>query len=82
MRPKAVYFRIADLMNADVYLIVYDTTSLHFDEEDEIVRKRDREYEPLRKRCTRRMGATMPRRSWWVSRWRAMGCRFALGLLR
>lgn len=34
---KAVYFRTADLMNADVDLIFYDTTSLHFeiDEEDE-----------------------------------------------
>jgi hypothetical protein len=34
---KAVYFRMADLMNADVDLIFYDTTSLHFeiDEEDE-----------------------------------------------
>jgi transposase len=34
---KAVYFRMADLLNADVDLIFYDTTSLHFeiDEEDE-----------------------------------------------
>jgi len=50
---KAVFFRMADLMNADVDLIFYDTTSLHFevDEEDEIERKRDdRKYEPLRKR--------------------------------
>ncbi len=50
---KAVFFRMADLMNADVDLIFYDTTSLHFevDEEDEIVRKRDdRKYDPLRKR--------------------------------
>jgi transposase len=50
---KAVYFRMADLMNAEVDLIFYDTTSLHFevDEEDEIERKRDgRKYEPLRKR--------------------------------
>jgi len=44
---------MADLMNADVDLIFYDTTSLHFevDEEDEVARKRDdHEYEPLRKR--------------------------------
>jgi hypothetical protein len=33
---EAVYFRMADLLNADVELIFYDTTSLHFeiDEED------------------------------------------------
>jgi transposase len=33
---KSVYFAMADLMNADVDLIFYDTTSLHFeiDEED------------------------------------------------
>ena len=50
---KAVYFRMADLMNAEVDLIFYDTTSLHFevDEEDEVERTRDdRQYEPLRKR--------------------------------
>ena len=51
---KAVYFKMADLMNADVDLIFYDTTNIHFeiDEEDEesvegpdgVVR------EPLRKR--------------------------------
>jgi hypothetical protein len=28
---KAVYFKMADLMNADVDLIFYDTTSLHFE---------------------------------------------------
>lgn len=34
---KAVYFAVADLMKADVDLIFYDTTSLHFeaDEEDQ-----------------------------------------------
>src|SRR5690606_27040154 len=34
---KAVYFAVADLMQADVDLIFYDTTSLHFeaDEEDQ-----------------------------------------------
>jgi transposase len=34
---KSAYFAMADLMNADVDLIFYDTTSLHFeiDEEDE-----------------------------------------------
>jgi len=50
---KAVYFKMVDLMNADVDLIFYDTTSLHFevDEEDEAHLKRQgREYAPLRKR--------------------------------
>jgi len=34
---KAIYFRVSDLFNLDVDLIFYDTTSLHFeiDEEDE-----------------------------------------------
>jgi hypothetical protein len=50
---RAIYFRMADLMNADVDVIFYDTTSLHFevDEEDEAVQyKQGRRYEPLRKR--------------------------------
>ena len=35
---EAVYYRMADLLNADVELIFYDTTSLHFevDDEDEV----------------------------------------------
>ncbi len=32
---KSVYFAMADLMNADVDLIFYDTTSLHFEIDDE-----------------------------------------------
>ena len=38
---KAIYFRVANLLNLDVELIFYDTTSLHFEicEEDQ-VRKR------------------------------------------
>jgi hypothetical protein len=50
---EAVYFKMADLMNADVDLIFYDTTSLHFevDEEDEAhLKQRGRNYVPLRKR--------------------------------
>jgi hypothetical protein len=45
---KAVYFRLADLLNLDVELVFYDTTSLHFevDEEDED----DEEQPGLRKR--------------------------------
>lgn len=50
---EAVYFKMADLMNADVDIIFYDTTSLHFevDEEDaQPQQKQGREYGPLRKR--------------------------------
>ncbi len=50
---KAVYFKMADLMNADVDVIFYDTTSLHFEVDEEDVaelRKQGRAYEPLRKR--------------------------------
>lgn len=50
---KAVYFSMADLMNADVDLIFYDTTSLHFenDEEDEEQQSKEgRVYEAQRKR--------------------------------
>ena len=50
---KAVYFKVADLMNADVDLIFYDTTSLHFeiDDEDESPQaKGDRAYPAQRKR--------------------------------
>jgi hypothetical protein len=50
---EAVYFAMADLMNADVDLIFYDTTSLHFEvdeEDDQALRKRGNEYPALRKR--------------------------------
>ena len=50
---QGVYFKVADLMNADVDLIFYDTTSLHFeiDDEDERVQTKDgRRYPPPRKR--------------------------------
>jgi Transposase DDE domain len=50
---KAVYFKVADLMNADVDLIFYDTTSLHFevDDEDELpLSTGDRTYPAQRKR--------------------------------
>lgn len=52
---KAIYFRTADLLKADVDLIFYDTTSLHFeiDEEDEAevtVQRVGRTYPPLRRR--------------------------------
>lgn len=51
---KAVFFKVADLLNADVDLIFYDTTNIHFevDEEDEAGTKGpDRKVRgPLRKR--------------------------------
>lgn len=54
---RAVFFRVADLFNVDVDLIFYDTTSLHFeiDEEDEVdthgnAASGRRPYKALRKR--------------------------------
>lgn len=40
---KEIYFRVADLLNLDVELVFYDTTSLHFevDEEDQGVGEED-----------------------------------------
>jgi transposase len=54
---KAVYFKMADLMNADVDIIFYDTTSLHFeiDDEDE---QEDGQDEPLRMRGYSKNGRT------------------------
>jgi hypothetical protein len=48
---KSVYFAMADLMNADVDLIFYDTTSLHFEVDDEDDDSADDDAAPaLRKR--------------------------------
>jgi len=54
---REVFFRMADLMNADVDVIFYDTTSLHFevDEEDRVPGRGNvlagrRQYPALRKR--------------------------------
>jgi hypothetical protein len=62
---REVYFRMADLMNADVDLIFYDTTSMHFeiDDEDEAVQWGNklagrREYPPLRRRGHSKNGRT------------------------
>jgi transposase len=62
---KAIYFRVADLFNVDVDLIFYDTTSLHFeiDEEDEAASNGNalagrRRYEALRKRGHSKNGRT------------------------
>ena len=62
---KAIYFRVAGLFNVDVDLIFYDTTSLHFeiDEEDELASHGNelaggKRYEPLRKRGHSKNGRT------------------------
>ena len=54
---REVFFRTTDLFNVDVDLIFYDTTSLHFeiDEEDEVAEHGNKlagaqRYEPLRRR--------------------------------
>ena len=79
---KAVYFKMADLMNADVDVIFYDTTSLHFEVDEEDVaelRKQGRAYEPLRKRGHSKNGRGDAPRSWSASRSRATGCPCARG---
>jgi len=38
---KAIYFRVSDLLNLDVDLIFYDTTSLHFEIDEEDVGRGD-----------------------------------------
>ncbi len=58
---EAIYFKMADLMNADVDLIFYDTTSLHFeiDEEDEATLDGlGARHPPLRKRGHSKNGRT------------------------
>jgi transposase len=50
---REVFFQTADLLNADVDLIFWDTTTVYFevDEEDEVTEHHHgRDYEPLRKR--------------------------------
>jgi hypothetical protein len=32
---RAIYFRVADLLNLEVDLLFYDTTSVHFEVDDE-----------------------------------------------
>ena len=72
---KAIYFRMADLLTADVDLIFYDTTSLHFeiDEEDAAPTRGSRaagarEYPALRRRGKSKNGLATSRRS--SSAWR------------
>jgi transposase len=62
---KQIYFRTADLLNADVDLVFYDTTSLHFeiDEDDEEPAQGskaagEKEYPALRKRGKSKNGRT------------------------
>ena len=80
---KSVYFAMADLMNADVDVIFYDTTSLHFEVDEEDESQQEHKYSASTSRCasggTRRTGATTRRRS--SSAWpsRATGCRCARG---
>ena len=59
---KAIYFRLSDLLNVDVELIFYDTTTLHFETDEEDANGADdvtvtgsvnsgaKEYEALRQR--------------------------------
>lgn len=57
---ESVYFKMADLMNADVDLIFYDTTNIHFevDEEDEVEQQGPDGVKrpPLRKRGRAKSG--------------------------
>jgi transposase len=56
---KGVYFAMADLMNADVDLLFYDATSLHFEideEDDEPQSKKGRRYPPQRKQVHAKNG--------------------------
>jgi len=66
---RAVFFKVSDLLNLDVDLIFYDTTSLHFevDEEDQGVEPDDavwgarpagKKYKALRKRGYSKNGRT------------------------
>jgi transposase len=59
---KAIYFKMADLMNADVDLIFYDTTNIHFeiDDEDEGCQMGPDQlpHGPLRKRGRAKNGRT------------------------
>jgi hypothetical protein len=74
---QAIFYRVADLLNLDVEVIFYDTTSLHFeiDEEDRVTRRetfkavRRQARSPMRPRAnavTARTGATMRPRLWSV----------------
>jgi transposase len=50
---KEIFFQVADLMNADVDVIFWDTTSVYFEVDDEDTSNHHhhgRDYEPLRKR--------------------------------
>jgi len=58
---EAIFFAMADLMNADVDLIFYDTTSLHFEVDAEDVadaHRGDKHYEAARKRGHSKNGRT------------------------
>ena len=89
---RAIYFRVADLLNLDVDLIFYDTTSVHFEVDDEdrgvgpddVVRGSEaagaKHYAALRKRGNSKNGrGDAPRESWWGSRLPATASRCATG---
>ena len=85
---QAIFYRVADLLNLDIEVIFYDTTSLHFeiDEEDQRRRagsdsrqpsRRSKRYAGARASAgTARTGAATCRKSWsaWPSRGRASRC--------
>lgn len=62
---RAVFFRVADLFNVDVDVIFYDTTSLHFeiDEEDEDAPAADAEAERRGHKALRKRGHSKNGRS-------------------
>ena len=92
---REIFFRVADLLNLDVEVIFYDTTSLHFeiDEEDRGRRCRGPDARQSRGRATsatprrasaaiRRTAAAMRRRSSSVWRSPARASRCATGCSR
>jgi len=92
---RAILFRVADLLNLDVEVIFYDTTSLHFevDEEDRGVGPEElvhgsraagrKSYRAPRKRGHPKNGRSdVPRESWWVWPSRARASRCATGYSR
>jgi hypothetical protein len=89
---RAIYFRVADLLSLDVDLLFYDTTSLHFEVDDEdqgvgpddVVRGAEaagaKHYAAPRKRGHEpRTGAGMRHRSWSGSRSPAMASQCVTG---
>lgn len=58
---KSVFFATADLLNADVDIVFYDTTSVHFeieDQDEDVLEHNDEMYEPMRRRGHSKNGRT------------------------